>query len=184
VSENSAYPARSKIRLGWILAGMVVLIAGLVLFYMRQGPQAPEALTESGSTQLATSQPQAEAQEAPLQQNPQSVEAASKVLGELKSFQQATEGGLGYAEYDEKITRLNSDLNNTLPEFVGHRPGDETFRQEVAAAVRDYAAARRWWKTTIDNSSVLNEADRDERVQFNWTSAKAHLENAEKALGR
>jgi hypothetical protein len=56
-------------------------------------------------------------------------------------------------------------LNNTLPEFVGHSAGDESFRQEIDAAVRDYFAARSWWKIMIDNSSVFNEADRNERLQ-------------------
>jgi hypothetical protein len=185
VLENSADPARSTVRLAVTLVAVLAVLTGLVLFYMRPGPQAaPEALNRVGAEQPATSQPQAEAQEVPMQQNPQSAEAASKVLGELKSFQQATEGSLSYAEYDEKLTRLNSDLNNTLSEFVGHSPGDETFRQETAAAVREYAAARSWWKTTIQSNSPFNEADRNERLQADWTSAKTHLENAEKVMPR
>jgi hypothetical protein len=91
---------------------------------------------------------------------------------------------LFYAEYDEMLTQLKADLNNTLPEFVGHSVGGETFRQEIDAAVRDYAAARSWWRTPIDNSRVFNESDKNERLQVDWTSAKTDLENAAKALDR
>jgi hypothetical protein len=167
-----------------ISAVILAVLTALVLLYIRQGPQAaPGALNQGAGTQPATLQPQAEAKDT-LQQTPQSAEAASKVLGNLKHFQQATENNLSYAEYDEMLNQLNADLNNTLPEFVGHSPGDETFRKEVAAAVREYAAARDWWKTTIDNSSVFNEAARNEKVQADWTRAKIHFENAEKVMVR
>jgi hypothetical protein len=154
------------------------------VFYMRQGPQpAPEALNQSVVTQPAILQPQAEAKES-LQQNQQSTEAASKVLANLKHFQEATENDLSYDEYEQMLNQLNSDLNNTLPAFVGFSPGDETFRQEAAAAVREYVAARNWWKTTIKFSSVLTDAERDEDLKAYWARAKTHLENAEKAMVR
>ena len=56
-------------------------------------------------------------------------------------------------------------------------------RQEVAGALRDYNAARNWWKTTIKNSSVLHDNDRVERLQVEWASAQTHLDKAEKLLG-
>ena len=89
---------------------------------------------------------------------------------------------MSYDQYNEMLTNLNAELNNTLPTFVRHDPSDERFRQEVAGAVRDYAAAGNWWKTTIKNSSVLSEADRTARLQVEWGSAQKHLDNAEKLL--
>src|SRR5260370_8412930 len=81
---------------------------------------------------------------------------------------------MSYEEYDDMLTRLKADLNDTLPTFVRHNASDEAFRQEVAAALRDYTAAGSWWKTTIKNSSVLNDADRNERLQADWSSAQPH----------
>jgi len=89
---------------------------------------------------------------------------------------------MSYEEYDEMLNRLRSDLNSKLPSFVDHNPGDETFRKEVEGAIRDYTAAQNWWKTVMRNSSVLSDADRTERIIPSWTSAKAHIENAEQAL--
>ena len=71
-----------------------------------------------------------------------------------------------------------------MPSFVRQNPGDEIFRQEVAAALREYTAAGNWWKTTIANSSVFTEDDRSERTRRNWASARTHLTNAEKVLVR
>jgi hypothetical protein len=184
VLENSAQPARSNVRLALFSAFMLAVLTALVVFYLRSGPQpAPEALNQSVVAQPATLQPQAEGNDS-LQQDRQSAESASKVLGNLKRFQEATEHDLSYDEYEQMLNQLNTDLNNTLPAFVGHSPGDETFRQEAAAAVRDYVAARNWWKTTIRFSSALNDADRDEKLKADWTRAETHIENAEKAMVR
>ncbi len=91
---------------------------------------------------------------------------------------------MDFKEYQKNLDSLRSDLNKTLPSFVRHLPSDETFRQEVDSALRDYTAAENWWKTTITNNSVFSEADRKERTQKNFESARTHLENAEKLLGR
>lgn len=184
VLEYSADPARSQVRLVLISAVILAVLAALVMFYLRQGPlAAPEALNQSVGTQPATLQPQAEGNHS-LQLNPQSVEAASKVLGNLKRFQQATDNDLSYAEYDQMVNQMNADLNNIMPAFAGHSPSDETFRQETAAAVRDYLAARNWWKTTVTYSSALDDTDRKEKLKLDWTSAKTHIENAEKVIVR
>lgn len=182
--DDSGELGRSTVSLAWIFAAVVALLLGLVLLYMRQGPQkTPGAISEAGVAQPATAEAKQPGQD-PAEQNSRSVAVATHVLAELKRFQDATESGMGYNEYDEKLTHLKADLNNALPAFVRHDPSDESFRQEVAAAVRDYTAAGNWWKTTITNSSVFTEADRNERTQANWASAKTHLTNAEKTLVR
>jgi hypothetical protein len=114
----------------------------------------------------------------------QSEEAATQVLGKIKSFGYSADGSGDYQEYNHRLALLKADLNQTLPNFVRHTPNDDMFRQEVEAAVRDYSAAGSWWKTIISNSSVLPNADKDERLQALWESANTHLKNAEKALGR
>jgi hypothetical protein len=182
--EKSPTPAGSKVRLALSSGVMLAVLIGLVVFYLRQGPQAvPEASDPSSGTQAASLQPQPEAKDS-IRQNPESAEAGLKVLRNLKRFQDATENDLSYAEYDEMLNELDAYLNNTLPAFEGHSPGDETFRREAAAAVRDYAAARNWWQTTVKHSNVFKDADRDEQLKADWTSAKTHIENAEKAMAR
>ena len=175
---------RSTFRFAWILAALGVVLLGLV-FYMRQGPQEiPKAEGETVVAPLPVT-PNAEqpAQNA-VDQNSQSDATAKQILVKLNHFQDATESRMDYDEYDQKLNSLKTDLNDTLPSFVRHDPGDEAFRQEVAGALRDYTAAGNWWKTTITNSTVFTEADRNERTQRNWESARTHLTNAEKALVR
>jgi ribosomal protein L40E len=181
---NSGEVGRSTFSFAWILAALVVVLLGLTLFYMRQGPQGTEVGGEAEVAQAPVS-PDAE-QPGPnaVEQNSQSEAAATQILTELKSFQDITERGTDYNDYDKRLNSLKTDLNNRLPSFVRHNPSDEIFRQEVAAALRDYTAAGNWWKTTITDSSVFTEADRDERTQKNWASARAHLTNAEKMLVR
>jgi cytoskeletal protein RodZ len=190
VSEkHSGELGQFKVSLVLTLAVAAAILLVLLLFYFRQDPQATQAAAQVASNETGVAQPLPPPQsEAPAQDlaqtNRQSEEAAKQVLGGLKRFQGATESNMSYEEYDDMLTRLKADLHDTLPTFVRHNPSDEAFRQEVAAALRDYTAAGDWWKTTIRNSSVLKDADRDERVQPSWRSAQTHLENAEKDLLR
>jgi hypothetical protein len=165
-----------------ILAAAVAILLVLILFYFRPDPQGIQAaLRDDGVAQPTPAQSEEPGQDA-AQKDPQSQEPARQVLIGLKRFQGATQSSMSYEEYDEMLTRLKTDLNNTLPTFVRHDPNDERFRQEVAAALRDYTAAGNWWKTTIRNSKVLNDADRTARLQAEWSSAQTHLDNAQKLL--
>ncbi len=160
---------------------VAVLLGGLFWLYILKDQQAtPEPVAETAVVQPAPEP--AQQQEATAQANPESREAAKQVLAGLKRFEGATNPGMSYEEYDEMLARLRSELDSKLPSFVDHNPGDETFRKEVEGAIRDYTAAQNWWKTVIRNSSVLSDADRTERLVPNWTSAKAHIENADQAL--
>lgn len=182
-AANSGELGRSTFNFSWILAALVVALLGLVLFYMRQGPQeTPDAGSEAAVVQTPATPNTEQPGENALEQNSQSEAAATRIVAELKRFQDATERGMDYNEYDKKLNSLKTDLNTTLPSFVRHDPSDESFRREVAAALREYTAAGNWWKTTITNSSVFTESDRNERTQKNWASARIHLTNAEKAL--
>jgi cytoskeletal protein RodZ len=184
--DKSGELGRSTYSLAWILAALVAVLLGLVMVYMRQGAQTtPEQVTEAVAEPAA---PDAKMPEQPAQgsveQEAESKAAAIQVMAELKHFQDATESGMDYSEYDKKLAGLSAKLNSTMPTLVLHKPNGETFRQEVAAALRDYTAAKNWWRTTMANSSVLTEADRNERTQRNWASARAHLTTAEEMLRR
>ena len=182
---DSVESDRSRYSFAWIFAALVVVLSGLVFFYMRQGPQGTP---EPGSQAVVAQSPVAPDAEQPgpnaVEQNSQSEAAAKQIVTNLKHFQDATESGIDFNEYEKQLNSLKSDLNNTLPSFERHLPGDDTFRQEVAAALRDYTAAENWWKTTITNNTVFTEADRKERTQKNFESAREHLTNAEKMLVR
>jgi hypothetical protein len=176
---------RSTFSFAWILAALAVVLLGLVVFYMRH---SSPGTTEVGSEAAVVETPVASDQKQPgtnvVEPNSQSEAAATQIIAELKRFQDATERGMEYSEYDKQLNSLKTDLDSSLPSFVRHDSSDESFRQEVAAALRDYTAAQNWWKTTTRNSSVLTEADRNERTQRNWASARTHLTNAEKLLVR
>ena len=179
--DKSAESRRATSRFAWFTTALAIVLLGLAVLYMSPGSQvSPVPVSE------AFAQPAAPAVEQqimdPAQQNSKSEAAVTTVMVELKRFQDAAESGLEYKDYDQKLTSLKSDLNRKLPSFARHNPTDETFRQEVGAALRDYSAAQNWWKTTLTNSSVFTTADRDERTQKNWASARAHLTNAEKML--
>jgi|GEM_PF-3610700 len=161
-------------------AGLVVLLV-LLLFYFRQDPQGTQAAPSGAGHAQPTPAAEQPAQDA-AQKDPQGLEPAKQVLIGLRRLQDSTEGNLTYEEYDERLARLKADLDSTLPTFVRHDPSDESFRQEVAAALRDYTAAQSWWKTIIRNSQVLTDADRTARLKVEWGSAQAHLDNAEKLL--
>jgi hypothetical protein len=178
--RNSGKFDRSTFSFAWILAALVVVSLGLVLFYLSQGPRpGPDVAGEAVVAQTPVI-PAAEQSAQNVEQGSQSDAAATQILTSLEHFQDATDRDMDYDEYDRQLNGLKTELNNTLPTFVRHDPGDEIFRQEVAAALRDYTAARNWWKTTITNSTVFTEADRTERTQRNFESARTHLTNAEK----
>jgi hypothetical protein len=182
---NSGELVKPKFRFAWILAAVVVVLLSVVLFNMRQGPQgkpdvSSETLVAQAPVMAGTEEPVQDAEE----QNSQSETAATQIVTDLQRFQDETENGGDYNEYDKKLTSLKTSLNDTLPSFSRHNPNDETFRQEVAAALREYTAAGSWWKTTITNSTVFTEADRTERTQKNFESARTHLRNAARTMAR
>ena len=164
-----------------ILVAALAILSGLALFYGRQVRQVTEPVVGKVDTEQS-----AQATEQPVEdaatEEAKSEESAKEVLAGLKHFQETPKTSMTYEEYDQMLAHLRADLNNTLPSFVRHDPGDERFRKEVAAALRDYTAAGNWWKTTIRNSKVLTDADRTTRLQVEWGSAQTHLDNAEKQL--
>ncbi len=181
-SDNSGERRQTHVRRGLICAGVLAILFALGLLYFRQAPEAtPEAISSIPVATPENSEP-APAAPDPAQQDAESQQAANQVLAGLKHLQGATQTSITYDEYDQMLSQLKSDLNNTLPSFVRHNPSDESFRHEVDAAVRDSTAAGNWWKTTIRNSSVFDDADRFERLQVEWNSAQTHLDNAELAL--
>jgi len=182
--DDSGEPRRSKLRLACLLAGLAAAVLGLVFLFVRQAPiVAPEVANLVAVAQPPPAHPNEELPDA-VEQNSQSDAATKQIIVDLKRFQDATERGLDYEEYNKKLTTLKTDLNDRLPSLVRHDSGDETFRQEVAAALRDYTAAGNWWKTTITNDTVLTETDRNERTQKNFESARTHLVRAEETLVR
>lgn len=180
---------RSKIKPFWIIAVFLVVLLALGALYVGQKPQeAQEVVKETQETVKKaeveqSGKPETEQErEDRARQNAQSREATAKVLEQLKQMQWATGSSLSYDEYNEMLVDLKAELDRTLPSFVGHDSGDENFRHEVDAGLREYTAARDWWKTTIQYSSVLTDTDRTEKLQMHWSAAQSHLDNAEKEL--
>ena len=181
IVDQPVAPEQSKVRGLSILAAALVILFAVALFYARQASQETEPVAgQVDLAQSATESDQATQETAP-EYSP--TEAPAKnVLTMLTHFQSIPKSDMSYEEYDQMLTRLKADLNKTLPTFVRHDPSDESFRKEVSAALRDYTAAGNWWKTTLRNSKVLSDSDRIVRVQSEWNSAQAHLDNAEKLL--
>ena len=174
---------RPAFSVAWIFVALVVALLGVIFFYMRQAPQGtPELASDVAVAQTPVTPDADQPEQNAAEQNSQSETATTQIVTNLKRFQDATESGLQFSEYERRLSSLRTDVNNTLPSFVRHNPSDETFRQEVAAALQDYTAAENWWKTTITNSTLFSEADRDERTQRNWASARTHLTNVEKMV--
>ena len=158
----------------------LVIVSVLSLFYVKRLPLVTASVPREADSAQSSTEP-VEPQDSALADTP-SAEPAKQVLAGLKSFQGKPKMSMTYEEYDQMLTNLKTDLNNTLPAFARHGPSDEKFRQEVTAALRDYVAAGNWWKTTIMYSKVLKDSDRTERLKAQWDSAQAHLEKAEKLL--
>lgn len=182
---SSVEVERSRLNFVWVLAALVVVLSGLVLFFMRQGsPGTPAAPANAVVAQDSVALDGEEPAQSVVEQNSQSEAAAAQIVTDLKRFQDATEHKMDFDEYEKKLNNLKTAMNDTLPSFVRQEPSDEIFRQEVAGALRDYTAAGNWWKTTIRNSTVFTEVDRDERTHPNFDSARTHIANAQKALVR
>lgn len=183
--SNAGEFARSPLRLAWALAVLLVALVGVAFFHLRQSPLVTaELVNETVVAETAVTADVKRPEQNAVDEDPQSEATATQIVTDLKHFQRITESGIDYNEYDKKLESLKTNLNDALPSFVRHQPNDDTFRQEVSAALRDYTAAGNWWKTTITNSAVFNEADRTDRTQRNFESAQTHLTNAEKMLAR
>lgn len=181
ISEQPVEPGQSKGGSHSILAAALVILFALVFFYGRQFSQESEPVAGQTDVSQSATQSDEPAPDAAIK-DPQNPTPAKEVLTMLNRFQETPKSDMSYEDYDQMLTRLIADLNKTLPTFVRHDPSDESFRKEVSAALRDYTAAGNWWKTTMRNSKVLSDADRLARVQTEWSSAQAHIDNAEKLL--
>jgi ribosomal protein L40E len=181
IPDQSVEPEQSKVRSLSILAAALVILFALVLFYGKQFSQASEPVAGQVEVGQSATESDPSAQDTTTEYSPNEA-PAKQILVVLNRFQDTPKSDMSYEEYDQMLTRLKADLNKTLPTFVRHDPGDESFRKEVSAAIRDYTAAGNWWKTTIQNSKVLTDVDRLVRVQNLWGSAQTHLDNAEKLL--
>jgi len=164
------------------LAAVILITAGLVIFFFILAAKNSSEATPVSVNEAKVEEPAAVQLPPPdtAAQDAASQEAAKKVLTELKEFQAATQNSMSFEEYDGMLNRLNASLNNTLPTFEQHSSDSDSFRHEVAAAVREYDAARNWWKTCTRNSTVLSDSDRTERLQADWNEAQTHLDNAQK----
>lgn len=185
VRESTNQARQSKAGRILIFVAAAAILSVMLLFSVRRVPQGTETLAGpvdgAESAKQSAQSVQDSGQNAVIQDD-ESEEPAKQVLAGLKHFQETPKLTMSYEEYDQMLANLKADLNNTLPAFDRHQPSDERFRKEVAAALRDYTAAGNWWKTTIRNSKVLNDSDRTTRLQVEWGSAQAHLDNAEKQL--
>jgi len=186
VQVEAIEPRQSKAGRVVILVGALAILSGLVMFYGRQAPQLIEPVAGKVDIEQSAQPSEGEPVQDAATEEAKSEESAKHVLAGLRHFQEhfhdTPKSSMSYEEYDQMLTNLKSDLNNTLPTFVRHDQSDERFRKEVAAALRDYTAAGNWWKTTIRNSKVFSDADRTTRLQVEWGSAQTHLDNAEKQL--
>ena len=164
------------------LAAVILITVGLVIFFFMLSAKNGSEATPVSVNEAKVEEPTAVQLPPPdtAAQDAASKEAANKVLTQLKEFQAATQNRMSFEEYDGMLNRLNASLNNTLPTFEQHSSDSDNFRQEVAAAVREYDAARNWWKTCTRNSTVLTDSDRTERLQADWNEAQTHLNNAQK----
>ncbi len=186
-SETSARRLRAKevgrrtFGFGWIFVGATV-IAVLIVLYLNQTPtEVTTVVSESMAARTTVQEP------APMftvEQEAASQEAVTKIVKKVKSFQDSAEGRESYEEFESSLNKLKSDLNDELLSFVRQLDGDQTFRVEVEATIREYTAAASWWKTTITYNDVFDEADRKERTQKNFESARTHFTNAVNALAR
>lgn len=179
---RSPKPQRSLKLQRLILSAALVVLLGLILFYVRQDlPGSREALGLISTAQTAATE--GGPSDASTEET-RSQESAKQAVAALKHFQISTQPGMRYEDYDRMLNQLESDLNTVLPSVVSHTPNDEKLRQEVVGALRDYSAARNWWKTAISYKNVLSDADRLERLQVEWASAQTHLRNAETLLNQ
>ena len=182
IPDQPLEPGRSRVPGISILAAALVILFALVLFYVSRVSQEEEEVPSQAEVAQSTTPSEEPDANTASQDDPQSQTPAKQILVLLTRFQATPKSDMSYEEYDQMLTDLKADLNKTLPTFVRHTPSDESFRKEVSAALRDYTAAGNWWKTTLRNSKVLTDADRLVRVQSEWSSAQAHLDNAEKLL--
>jgi ribosomal protein L40E len=186
VPVEAIKPRQSKAGRVVILVAALAILSGLVVFYGRQVPAVTEPVAGKVDLEQSAQPSEGEPFQDAATEEARSEQSAKHVLAGLRHFQEhfqdTPKSSMSYEEYDQMLTNLKSDLNNTLPTFVRHDPSDERFRKEVAAALRDYTAAGNWWKTTIRNSKVFSDADRTTRLQSEWGSAQTHLDNAEKLL--
>jgi len=164
------------------LVAVILITAGLVVIFVMLSAKNGSEATPVPVNEAKVEEPVAVDSSAPdaAAQDAASEQAAKQVLTELKEFQAATQNSMSFEEYDGMLNRLNANLNSTLPTFGQHSSDSDSFRQEVAATLREYDAARNWWKTCTRNSTVLNDSDRTERLQADWNEAQTHLDNAQK----
>ena len=181
LSDTPTQSGRLKVSFVVLCGAGLALTLCLVFFFTKQAAATKPATAMETQMAEAVTPHTLPVTESPAPQTRRSEDATREVLDELKAFQSVAGSTMSYEEYDQKLTELKVLADEASASFG---PADHTFGVEVEAAILDYTAAGKWWLTTIRNNKVFSEADRNEKTQAKWDSAKIHVENAEKALIR
>jgi hypothetical protein len=108
---------------------------------------------------------------------------ASQAVNALEKIDAATETGINYLNYSEKVAETNYSIRLFKERYAGKREGSYRSYSAILSAFESYAAALDKWQTYISNMRFYDdEISPKYEVQSSWRNARASLNLAKSVL--
>jgi len=159
-----------------IVAAVIVLAVVMVAFW------ALGRATRSGSPNFSITNSTPTAAPTPIPEiiSSKNTASAKRALEAIHKLQSATEAGLSFMQYSERVLDTKAEVDAALRSITVETPSDAHFVQDIESAMYFYVAARDDWSTSIRNE--YSEESKRKLINTAWDGAREQIKFAEALL--
>lgn len=107
----------------------------------------------------------------------ENVEPAKRAIDSLFKLNSATEAGLNYMQYSDRVLTAKGDLDAALRDMRMNKQADRKFTPAALAAVDSYIEARKDWGEYIEKH--YSEEGKQKILNLHWGNAQSHILEAQ-----
>jgi hypothetical protein len=110
----------------------------------------------------------------------ENIEPAKRALESLFKLNSATEAGLNYMQYSDRVLTAKGDLDAALREMKMNTQADRKFASSASSAMDSYIKARNSWGDYIEKG--YSEEGKQKLMNLDWDIAQSYIREAQALL--